>query len=799
MKLTKSWLSDFIDLSDLTPTELVEAFESLGHEIEDWHLIEQSFTGVIIGKVLEVAPHPNADKVRLTKVDVGNEVLDIICGAWNFEAGAVVPVAVPGAVLGGEFEITRRAIRGVTSNGMICSETELDLGDDADGIMVLNDDYPAAMEAIGNPFESLLDMPDIYLEVNVTPDRPDCLSVYGLARDLAALFEIPLREHGIAVDESGDPSEIAVEIEVPEMNPRFAGREVRGITVGPSPHWMRWRLGQAGMRPISNVVDASNYAMIEFGHPTHAFDIERLGTKIVTRMAEPGETIVTLDEQERTLDSRDIVVTDGDEAVAIGGVMGGASTEVHADTKDVFIEAAYWNPPSVLMTSKRLALRSEASARFERGADPMFCALGADRVAQLLTATAGGRPAPRSIDVDPGGITPWEIAYPLSATERTLGIPLDRDTTACLLQRLTFGVEGHDPLIVTVPTRRPDVRRSIDLVEEIARLHGFDSIPDTVPRGPGGGLPFRERRLRAIRELMVGAGFYEALTFAFVGHDDLDRLGYGDGHAVRNGIAVVNPLNDEEGVMRTTLLPGVLKSAARNASQRIANPRLFEIGKVFLEGTGKLPEQPDRMAFVIAGKPASSWLGAGSEPDYYDGAGVWDMLADQLGISSASLRKASLPSFHPGRCAEILIGDVVIGAVGELHPSVADAFGLTGRVVVAEFDLDELLIDRGNWEYEPPSFYPPILFDLAFEVDSSTPASDVMDAAASAAGEYLEDLRVFDVFEGDSVGEGQKSLALAFRFRAPDRTLTDDQAAPIRRAIAEAVEARTGGSLRGAV
>ncbi len=798
MKLTLSWLRDFVAVPDMEPSDLVDVFESLGHEVEAWRVLEPEFRDVVVGRVLEVLPHPNADKVRLTRVDVGTEELEIICGAWNFEAGAVVPVAVPGAVLGEDFTITRREIRGIASHGMICSEVELGLGQESDGIMVLNGDYPSAGDHLGEPFAPVVGLPDVWFEINVTPNRPDCLSVYGLARDLAAYFELPLRDHGIEVAESGPPSAMSVRIDVPGMNPRFAGREVRGITVGPSPHWLRLRLEHAGVRAISNIVDASNYAMIEFGHPTHAFDVDRLGTTIVTRMAHEGETIVTLDDQERALSTADIVVTDGADVVAIGGVMGGASTEVHEGSSDIFIEAAYWDPPSVLMTSKRLNLRSEASARFERGADPAFCLLAADRVAQLLEVIAGGAPAPGPVDVDPGSIAPWTIRYPLSETQRILGIALGTAETTRLLSRLGFEVRGADPLEVTVPTRRPDVRRPVDLVEEIARLHGFDGIPDSVPQGPGHGLPMRERRLRAIRDILVGAGFHEALSFSFIGTADLDRLGYPEGHEQRSGIAVVNPLNDAESVMRTTLIPGILKGAAINMSRRMASVRLFEIGKVFLSGPGKLPEQPDRLAFVMAGTPSATWHGAPASPDVYDGTGVWTLLMDRLGISDAILRPTStLPSFHPGRCAEIVVGDAVIGAVGEIHPAVADAFGLSGRVVACEVDLAELLIERGPWQFRAPSTYPPIIFDLSFAVGADVPASDLIDAATKAAGPWCESVSVFDVFAGDSVGEGQTSIALTFTLRAPDRTLTDDEAAPIRRAISEAVSAATGAVLRG--
>ncbi|GMR03048.1 MAG: phenylalanine--tRNA ligase subunit beta [Acidimicrobiia bacterium] len=799
MKLTLSWLKEFVDLPTDDPEELVEAFESLGHEIEDWHVIEPSFSGVVVGKVIEVGPHPNADQVRLTKVDVGDEVLEIVCGAWNFESGAIVPVAVPDAVLGGDFAITRRDIRGITSNGMICSETELQLGEDAEGIMVLNDDYPDAIGKLGAPFADIIEMPDIYFEVNVTPNRPDCLSVYGLARDLGALYEIPLRDYQIAVTEAGAPSTMLVTISEPDMCPRFAARQVRGITIGTSPHWLRWRLNQAGVRPISNVVDASNYAMIEFGHPTHAFDVERLGNTIDVRMALDGERIVTLDDQERTLTSQDIVVTNGETPVAIGGVMGGASTEVDEGTTDVLIEAAYWNPPNVLMTSKRLGLRSEASMRFERGADPSFCNLGADRVAQLLERIAGGVPAPDPIDVDPGHIQPWTLSYPLSETRRLLGIDLDSATTTRLLERLTFDVAGSDPIAVTVPTRRPDVRRKADLVEEIARLHGFAGIPDTVPSGPGGGLGYRESRVRQVRRIMVGAGFHESLTFSFIGVDDLELLDPTHESSPDSAIAVVNPLNDVEGVMRTSLIPGLLKSAAANLARRLPSAALFEIGKVFLPGGGKLPDQPDRLGFVLAGAIDPEWFAGSQSHDVFDGTGVVDLLGTTLRVPDLAFTQASRPPFHAGRCAEVLIGQQVVGAVGEIDPRVGDAFGLTGRVVVGELDLDGFTVDRGHWQYEPPSVFPPVVFDLAFAATRDVPAVAVLEAARAGAGDLLEHSQLFDVFVGESIGEGMVSYAVNFRLRADDRTLTDDEIGPVRRAIAESVLDATGATLRGEI
>jgi phenylalanyl-tRNA synthetase beta chain len=792
MKLTRRWLDEFVSIPHDSAEQLAEDFESLGHEIESWKPLTPAFRGVVVGRVLEVAAHPNADKVRVTQVDVGDRVLEIICGAWNFDAGAVVPVAVPGAVLGDDVEITQREIRGVVSNGMICSEIELGLGDEADGIMVLNDDYPYAADRLGEDFADMVGLPDVWYEINVTPNRPDCLSVYGLARDLAALYETPLAEPDFGIEEAGAPNDVTVTITASDLCGRFAGRRVRNVRVGASPHSIRWRLTQAGVRPISNVVDASNYAMLEFGYPTHAFDVDRLGTTIDVRMADEGETIVTLDDQERPLRSTDLVVTDGAVPVAIGGVMGGASTEVHDGTTDVFIEAAYWDPATVLTTSKRLGLRSEASARFERGADPSFCPSAADRVAQLLVAHAAGVAAPNPVDVNPADVEPWTITYPLSATARTLGVDLDADTTSDLLRRMSFEVAGTDPLTVTVPTRRPDVREPIDLVEEIARLHGFDGIPDSVPSGTGGGLPYAERRMRRIREVLVGAGLYQTMTFSFVGESDLASLGLDDGHPLRSGISVSNPLNDTEGVMRTTLMPGLLKAAAVALGRRIDDARLFEMGKVFLPSNGKLPDQPDRVGFVLAGVPAGS-----EEFTMFDGTGIWDLLATDLCLPEPSVRAAEVPGFHPGRCAELLISGVVVGHVGEVHPNVGDAFGLSGRIVVGEIDLLELTVERGPWQYRSPSPYPPSIFDMAFNVATDIPARSVIEAASAGAGPVLEDVRIFDVFEGATLGEGKKSIALRFTLRAHDRTLTDEETGEVRKSIAESVATAIGGELRG--
>jgi phenylalanyl-tRNA synthetase beta chain len=786
MRLNLDWLRDFIDLPTSDPEVLAGVLDGLGHEVEEWKPIQHRFRGVVIGRVVDVAPHPDADRVRVTKVDIGDGApAEIVCGAWNFEAGAVVPVAVPGAVLQGDFEIGRRAIRGVTSNGMICSERELELGDDGDGIMVLDASYPNAADMVGSEMLALLPANDAAFDLNITPNRPDAMSVYGIATDLAAYYGFSVREPSITVTEVGETSHVTVTITDEVACPRFAAREVRGITIGASPHWMRYRLRHAGVRPISNVVDASNYAMVELGHPTHAFDLDRLGETVIVRHAQAGERLVTLDGVERELTSDDIVVADGERAVALAGVMGGLDTEVGEASTRVLVEAAYWHPPSILLTSKRLSLRTEASARFERGMDPGFCAAAADRVAQLLEQIAGGATAPSIADEYPVPIDERTITLPVAEVRRVIGVDMARDEVAGLLERLTFRVTGDDPLLVTVPTRRPDLVRPVDLIEEVARLNGYDRIPDRVRTGLGGGLPVREQRLRRLRDVLNGCGYFEAMTFSFLNPGDVEVMA-GDGDGPPAGVRIVNPLREEEGVLRTTLLPGLLRAAAVNIARHVEGVRLYEIGKVFLTGTGKLPEQPDRLGFVAIGGP-----------DVFDATGLWEVVATAMRLPDAGVGQGRAPGYHPGRCATVLLGDTTIGVVGEVHPDVVSAFGMNGRVIAGEIDVDPVLMEREAWRYVPPSTYPPVIFDLAWAVAADVPARVVLAAVDAAGGDLLEERRVFDVFIGGSLAEETKSIGVRVTLRAADRTLSDEEVAPIRRRIVDAVAAASGGTLRG--
>lgn len=658
MRVSLSWLADYITLPTSDPSELSDVFANLGHEVEGVEILEPQFQGVLIGKVLSVQPHPNADKVRLCSVDTGEGPTDIICGAWNFEAGATVPVAVPGAVLGEDFLITQRDIRGVTSNGMICSAKELGVGEEADGILVLSDDLE-----VGSRFVDHIELPDVVFDLAITPNRPDAMSMVGLARELAAHFELDFRVPSPHLPSTSGEIDLRIDIEDDRCR-RFVAREVRGVKVGPSPLWMARRLVKAGVRSISNIVDISNYVMLELGQPTHAFDRDKVADgHVVVRAAVDGETLVTLDGVERNLTSEDLLVADVKRGSSLAGTMGGLDSEVSASTTTVLIECASWDPPTIMRMSRRHGLRSEASARFERGVDPNLPPLAADRMAELIAAHSGGTIVGGTVDNYPDPISPMQLSLPVAEVERILGIAFSSDEVARLLTRLEFTVSGQDPLTVTVPTNRPDVTRPVDLIEEVARLHGFDNFPSRVPTGSDGGLSVAQRRSRTLRLVLRGHGFSEAHTSTFLGRSDLARLGLDTDDYRTKAIDVKNPLREEESLMRTTLIPGLLASARFNVAHGASDVALFEIGKVFFDEEspelGTVPNQPDVLAFVGVGTiGARDVSGVGRPTDVYFGTALWRSIVRQMGLGRYELRQGELAGLHPGRGAHVMLDEI---------------------------------------------------------------------------------------------------------------------------------------------
>lgn len=786
------WLREFADLPE-DGEEVAAALSNLGHEVEGMRRVEAPFSGVVVARVLEVRPHPRAERLRLARVDTGAGEQEVVCGAGNFGVGAIVPLSVVGAVLAGGLRVGEREIRGVLSRGMICSEAELGLSEESAGILVLDESY-----AIGADFAACLPYPDVLFEVATTSNRPDAMSIYGLARDLAARFGVPLRPPAAEVGPAGPPTRGRVVVEDPERCPRFTAREVRGVAVGPSPLWLRLRLRDAGVRPISNVVDVTNYVTLELGQPLHAFDLDLVPEEtLVVRRARPKERLATLDGVERRLSTEDLVIASPAGPLALAGIMGGESSEVRPETSRIFLEVAHFAAAGVLFSGKRHGLRTEAGARFERGVDPALPPLASARAARLIADLAGGEVAGGFIDHYPHPIEPWVVPLPRHEPARLLGAELGAERIEDLLARLGFEVSGGDPWQVMVPTYRPDVTRPADLVEEIARLHGYDEFPSRLPKGVGEGLPGWERRRRRVRRALVGAGCYEVLTFPFQGRGETDALGLPEGDPRCSPVRLRNPLSEEQAFLRTSLLPGLLQSLRANQARGQADAALFEMGRVFFRSEGDLPIQPQRVAFALTGRgPGPRWEGAVAERDARDAVGIWEVLAAALGLAGRVEQTAEAP-FHPGRAGRAVVGDAVVGAVGELHPAVAARFGLTGRVAVGELDLEALLAEPPARVFAAPSAYPPVVFDLAFDLADEVPAAALVGEVRAAAGPSLERVEVFDLFRGPPLAEGRKSLAVRLTFRDAQRTLTDEDLVPVRARITEGVAAALGGRLRG--
>jgi len=794
MKASLRWIQEFVDLPTDDVDELEGVMSKLGLEVEGIERVEAGFTGVVVARVLSIRAHPEADKVRLATLDAGGEPTEVVCGAWNFDEGALVAYATVGAVLPGGFEIGEKEVCGISSPGMICSEVELGLGDEAGGILVLADDHAPP----GTDFAVTLPYPDVVFDISLTPNRPDAMSLFGVARDLAAHYDVAVRDPHIAFEESGT-SAASVRIEAPDRCRRFTAREVRGVTVAPSPLWMRLRLRDAGQRPINNLVDITNYVMLELGQPLHAFDLDQITDEtIVVRIAEEGERLTTLDGVERTLTAEDLLIAGVDEPLGLAGVMGGGDSEVSEATNRMLIEVAHFEPTRVLLSGKRHGLRTEAVARFERGVDPELPPVASSRAATLAVELAGGTVVGGFIDEHPAPPEPVTVALPGSETERLLGITIPREQQADYLKRLGFGVAGTDPLEVSVPSYRLyDVTRPADLVEEIARIHGYDEVPSRLSIGTGGGLGAVEQGERTLRSIMVGAGYHEVMDFDWLSGDDLRALALPEGDPRLDPIRIRNPLNEEQEFLRTTLVPGLLDGLRRTASRNRPDASLFELGTAYLRDDGPLPAQPKRLGFAAAGKRPGSPLETAGTYDASDAVGVIEVLRDALALELV-VQQELVAGLHPGRSARVLLDGAEVGVIGELDPVVADAWDLESRVVVGELDVESLLGSR-TVAFRAPSQYPPVVFDLAFDLPAATPAGDLMAAIRDAAGPELERAEVFDVFTGSPLEEGRKSIAVRLTVRSADRTLTDEEVVPIREAVTNRVTDDLGGSLRGGV
>ncbi|HEX2191930.1 MAG TPA: phenylalanine--tRNA ligase subunit beta [Acidimicrobiales bacterium] len=787
MRAPLSWIREFAPVEGDAP-ELAATLSSLGLVVEGVQLVGESLDQVVVARVLATGAHPRADRVQLVDVDPGDgSSIRVVCGAFNFGTGDLVPLARPGTRLPGGLEIGRRKVRGEWSDGMLCSAAELALGDDHSGILVL----PPGAEP-GVPLADALGVgPDVVFDIDVTPNRPDALSVAGVARDLAARLGVPFAVPEPPPLPHGEPARANVTVEAADLCPRFSATRLEGVTVGPSPRWMASRLTLAGMRPINNVVDISNYVMLELGQPNHPYDLERLGGEgLLVRRGEPGEVVVTLDGVERPVGPDDCLICDADGApVGIGGIMGGANSEIAPTTATVLLEAAWFAPLAVARTSARLALRTEASVRFERGVDPEITGPAVARFYQLAGAMGAGRPAGATVDVRGSLPDRPRVLVRTDRVNAVLGTTLEADEVSGYLEPIGFECEaapaGGRRFTVTIPSWRPDCEREIDVIEEVGRHHGYDRITRTVPltTAVGGGLTPYQRDRRRVRSLLAGLGLNEAWANSFLTPEDLTRAGLSP-----DAVEVENPLAQEESALRTSLLPGLLEALVTNASHRNPDVALFEIGHIFLPPPPgeERPSEPEHLAVVLAGRSAP------------DATRLWMAVADALGLEGLRLTASAVAGLHPTRSARIHLGDDgPLGALGEVDPDVLAAHDLEAPVAWLEVDLEAVLgLPRRPAVYRPVSRFPSADEDFAFVVDEEVAAAAVLDVLRNAAGEVVEDAWLFDVYRGPQLGEGRRSLAFRVRFSALDHTLAEDELATLRTRCIEAVESSLPAQLR---
>ena len=827
MRLSLDWLADVLQLpAGTTPDQVSDALLRIGFEVEELHTVPPTTGDLVVGQVLSIEELTGLKKpIRFCSVDVGtgngpggsDEPRGIICGATNFVAGDKVVVALPGAVLPGGFGIASRSTYGRISDGMICSDRELGTGNDHDGILVVDAD-----DEVGGDARALIGADDTVIEMSITPDRGYALSVRGLGRELAAAFDVPFTDPAVRDLPSRAEGGWPVTIADPAGCGRFVTVRVTGIQpTAPSPYWLRRRLSAAGIRSISLAVDVTNYVMVHLGQPLHAFDAGRLTGGITVRRAAAGETLKTLDGSVRRLAATDLLVADASGPISLAGVMGGESTEIHSGTTDVVIEAAYWDPPAIAATARRHKLPSEASRRFERAVDPAIPAVAAELAAELLVRFGGGQIVGRS-DVAGEPLTSATITLPLREPERLTGRPYQREVIVGRLEQVgcTVSAAGGDrALTVTAPSWRPDLSRPADLVEEVARLEGYDTIDPVLPLAPvGTGLTAGQRRERSITADLAAAGLTEVLSFPFIGAADLDALGLEQDDSRRRATALVNPLDADRPLMRTTLLPGLLDTLLRNISRGSRDLLVYEIGSVFLArgsapvppavGVGgrpddteiallnaALPLQPRHLAIVLAGSvDRPGWWGEGRAADWADAIEFARRVGAVAGTEVRVVGAEQAP-WHPGRCASIRVGDWPIGYAGELAPAVVERLGLPPRTAAVELNLDALP-ERRPSVAPVISPYPPVHVDVAVVVDAATAAADVFQALREGGGELLESVRLFDVYTGDQLSAGRKSLAFSMVVRAPDRTLTAADATAVRDSAVALAAQRVGATLR---
>ena len=809
MKVSLKWLSDYVDVPS-NIKEFCDRLDLTGTGVEGVETLGATFDGVVVGYVETCEEHPDSDHMHVVTVDVGGEEpIQIVCGAPNIAQGIKVPVATVGAVLPGDFKIKKSKLRGVASCGMCCSKRELGLGTDHEGIWVLPEDA-----VVGTPIAEYLGLTDTVIDLEITPNRPDCLSMVGFAREVGAMYGLDWREPAAQLEEADESIEgqVSVTIDDAERCPRYTARLIKGVKVGPSPDWLVERLTAIGQRSINNIVDVTNYVLFELGQPLHTFDFDTLDLEdgaahIIVRAAQDGEKLVTLDETERELTSDMTVIATPKRAVALAGVMGGLDSEVTDATVNVLLETAAFSPAHTSRTSRNLGLISESSLRYERRVDDMNVDERADYAAALIAEVSGGTVCSGIVDEWPAG-TPEErvLAFRIERFQKMMGEAIPVEFVTDCLDRLGCIVtdEGEGVLRVVAPTFRPDLEREIDLYEEVLRLYGMDRISSTLPAGRGRlGVRTPQQLVDAkLHATLSACGMNETMTYSFAAADDVEKLRMNE-EGLGEAAELINPMNAEQSCMRRTIVPGLLRSVAYNQSRGVSNIQLYEIGTVFssCEGAAQ-PKERRRLAGVLAGSMGPvAWNNAPAAFDFFDGKGVLESIARELALPKVRFKALSAeeaPHLQPGRAAQMLFGGDVVGWVGEIHPLAADAFEAAAPVVA--FELDMAVLERAARparDYVDVPQFPAVARDAAFVVDESVTNEKLMQCMTSAGGKLLEGVQLFDVYRDEErIGAGKKSMAYSLTYRAADRTLTSEEVDKAHDRLVKKVSNATGAEQR---
>lgn len=801
MLVSLKWLKDYVDV-EMTPAELADALTMAGLEVDEIKQIKPAFTGVVSAEILSVKPHPSADKLCLCAVTDSIQTYPIVCGAKNIKAGDIVPLAKVGATIPGGYTIKSTVLRGEKSDGMLCSEEELEVGDDNTGIMQL----PPGT-ALGKPLEEILDLGDTVLDVSITPNRADCLSMIGIAREVAAITGKKIKMPAGEVCESAEDinSITSVKIIDSDLCPRYTARMIKDVAIGPSPVWMKTRLEAVGLRSINNVVDVTNFVMLEMGQPLHSFDFRFLEEgRIVVRKSVQDEEFVSLDGKARKLEADTLLICDGVKPVAIGGIMGGLNSEVKDDTRSVFLESAYFNPSSIRRSARRLAMPTDAAFRFERGIDPEGVLAALNRAAGLIADLSGGKVCKNFIDEYPAKVpAAANIPLALSRVNAVIGTAIEGSEVIRILQSIGMEVKENEPgkYLVTPPTYRVDITREIDLIEEVARLYGYDRVPVTLPDvavTEMAAIPRLDLEER-IRTVLTGNGYNEVINYSFISPQSVDYLGLTENDERRRLVHIKNPLVEDQAVMRTTMIFALLDSLKKNANNGCFNLKLFEMGRIFLSGgAGKLPAERNVLAGLLSGTIGEDLWNYRLNVDFYDVKGCIDNLFSDLKTGDCRyVAENHEPFLHPGKSANIYLNDSKVGYLGEVHPDVKDRMDLKVNSYVFEINLDMLVNHiAGEVTYKEISKYPAVARDVAFVVDSGVQADYMLDIVLRQKEDLLENVGIFDIYAGKGLPDGTKSLGLRFSYRSPDKTLTDLEVNNVHERIVRKTIELTGARVR---